>query len=444
MKRLLETLFLVLVLLVPSLASAATLYVRAGATGRGDGSDWANAYPALPSTLGRGNDYYIAGGSYPAYAFSTPASGTTVITVKKATVADHGTGTGWSDSYGQAQAAFPSIRFTTSHWVFDGQTGGGPGSWTSGFGFRINQTSNPGVQVNPQSGSVSNISVRHFEVIGTRNAQAGADAFAIPNLGSATVSNVTVSYFYFDQISRCPFLLAPGTSANGIVIEYGYTGVYGDLSNSVHSEVASMWAGMRNVTFRYNIFTYVYSTGGLMWEGDGLYVYGNTFYRRPNTATWDYPNGIIGTWTSSTATNVKVYNNSFVDITAPSGSGNVFGSLYTSPTTGNEIRNNLFVNVARPMGGGALFPTQTHNHFIGTTAFGASSTTGSGDPFVDKVNLDFRLTAATPAGTALGSPFDVDALGTARGRDGSIDRGAYEFNGTATVVVPPPTGLAVR
>ena len=443
MKRLLKSFFLVLVLVMPALASAATFYVRAGATGRADGSDWANAYTSLPSTLARGSDYYIAGGNYPAYTFNTPASGTTVISVKKATVANHGTSTGWSDSYG-TQAQFPSFRFTTSHWVVDGQTGGGPGSWTSGFGFRINQTSNNGVLINPQSGSVSNITVRHFEVIGTRKAQAGADAFSIPHLGTATLSNVTVSHFYFDQISRCPFFLAPGTSANGILIEYGYTGVYGDLTNTVHSEIASMWAGIGNVTFRYNIFTYVYSTGGLMWgDADGLYVYGNVFYKRANSATWDYPNGIIGTWTAFTATNVKVYNNTFVDITAPSGSGNVFGSLYTSPTTGNEIRNNLFVNVSRPMGGGALFPTQTHNHFIGTTAFGTYSTTGSGDPFVDKANLDFRLTTATPAGTALASPYAADAWGIARGSDGTIDRGAYEFNGKAAVV-PPPTGLTVR
>ena len=360
----------------------------------------------------------------------------------KATVADHGTSIGWSDSYGTAQAIFPGIRFTTSHWLFDGQTGGGPGSWTSGFGFRINQPGDS-VRIDPQSGAVTDINVRHFEVIGTRNPSTGGDAILIPNLGAATLTNVTFSYFQLDQIGRAPFFLAPGTSAKGVIIEYGYIGVYGDLTNTIHTEIASMWAGIGNVTFRYNVFTYVYSTGGRMWEGDGLYVYGNVFYKRPNSATLDFPNGIIGTWTSSTATNLKVYNNTFVDITAPSGSGNVFGSLYTSPTTGNEIRNNLFVNVARPMGGGALFPTQTHNHFIGTTAFGTSSTTGSGDPFIDKANLDFRLTAASPAGTALGSPYGADAWGIARGSDGTIDRGAYEFNGT-TAVVPPPTGLSVR
>jgi len=39
MKRLLKSFFLVLVLVMPALASAATFYVRAGATGRADGSD---------------------------------------------------------------------------------------------------------------------------------------------------------------------------------------------------------------------------------------------------------------------------------------------------------------------------------------------------------------------------------------------------------------------
>ena len=52
MKLLLKSFFLVLVLVMPALASAATFYVRAGATGRADGSDWANAYPSLPPPPG--------------------------------------------------------------------------------------------------------------------------------------------------------------------------------------------------------------------------------------------------------------------------------------------------------------------------------------------------------------------------------------------------------
>src|SRR5690606_21620262 len=81
--------------------------VRAGATGADDGSNWNNAYPDLPTTLERGSTYYIADGSYDGYTFNDVVSGTTLITIKKATVSDHGgIETGWSDAYGDGQAIF--------------------------------------------------------------------------------------------------------------------------------------------------------------------------------------------------------------------------------------------------------------------------------------------------------------------------------------------------
>ena len=91
--------------LATSIAGAQGLfYVRAGATGANNGSDWNNAYSNLPGSLTRGRTYYIAGGSYAAHTFADAESGTNQIVIKKATVADHGTSTGWQDSYASAQA----------------------------------------------------------------------------------------------------------------------------------------------------------------------------------------------------------------------------------------------------------------------------------------------------------------------------------------------------
>ena len=91
----LSTLLLLVLLFLPSLANAANHFVRQGATGSGSGADWSNAYTALPAPLGRGDTYYMAAGSYSGRAFSTPASGTTVITIKTATVADRGSRHGY-------------------------------------------------------------------------------------------------------------------------------------------------------------------------------------------------------------------------------------------------------------------------------------------------------------------------------------------------------------
>jgi hypothetical protein len=118
-------------------APANTFYVRAGATGNGSGSDWTNAYTQLPSNLTRGAIYYVADGTYPSYAFVLPAnSSATLITVKKATPANHGTGVGWSDGYGQGQAVFSAglsqTTNTNGYLTIDGQIE------RARYGFKIN------------------------------------------------------------------------------------------------------------------------------------------------------------------------------------------------------------------------------------------------------------------------------------------------------------------
>src|SRR5574337_727949 len=95
--------------LFPAFSWAAAHYIRQGASGTAC-SDWgANACNALPSTLVRGDIYYIAGGSYSGRTFSTPESGTALITIKGATIADHGTDVGWSDGY--------SVQNTQAKWT---------------------------------------------------------------------------------------------------------------------------------------------------------------------------------------------------------------------------------------------------------------------------------------------------------------------------------------
>ena len=111
MKKLNWLFFLILITgLTPSISQAATKYIRAGATGNNSGSDWTNAYTTVPATLVRGDTYYLAAGNYGSYVFDDPASGSTLITLKKAIATDHGTDVGWNSTYGAGQAVF--IVFT--------------------------------------------------------------------------------------------------------------------------------------------------------------------------------------------------------------------------------------------------------------------------------------------------------------------------------------------
>ncbi len=134
--RFLTTLAAVLFLAATS-AEAANRFVRAGAAGANNGTDWTNAYTSLPAALTRGDVYYIADGTYRSYTFDDAASGALVTTVKKATLADHRTATGWDNTYGDGQSVFGQFTFSSPNWLIDGQVGGGPGSWKTGFGFKI-------------------------------------------------------------------------------------------------------------------------------------------------------------------------------------------------------------------------------------------------------------------------------------------------------------------
>ena len=84
-----STLLLAMLFLGTVSAEAANQYVRAGAAGMNNGTDWTNAYTSLPSTLVRGDTYYIADGTYGSRTLSTPASAALLITIKKATSTDH-------------------------------------------------------------------------------------------------------------------------------------------------------------------------------------------------------------------------------------------------------------------------------------------------------------------------------------------------------------------
>lgn len=427
-------------LLLVSLASAATLYVRPGATGANDGSDWNNAYSSLPSTLVRGNTYYLADGTYGGRNFSTAASGGVPITIRKATVTDHGTSSGWQAAYGDGQAVFNSgLSFSSSDWVFDGATGGGAANKWNGtpFGFKLAITSGPMVQVG--NSGTRNVTLKHLEFAGGGPSAGGAnDGVVIRG-----ASNVTVSHFLMREIGKSPFWIG----AINTVVEHGWVQSYYS-SAEAHAEVASIWdignGAFGDATFRHNLFTHIVGTGGLIWDNSSntnakLYVYGNVFYK-PDGASWDRANGLIGGWTGGNGEefrNAIVYNNTFVNVDQQSLS--TFPNVYS----GNVAYNNVFYNSQSP--DFSRFGTHNYNHFInsgGTHSEPNGTSAASGDPFVSITGRDFRLKAGTPAGIQLQAPFNVDPLAKARGSDGTFDRGAYEFNGDAAAL-PAPSNLRV-
>jgi hypothetical protein len=391
--------------------------------------------------------YYIAEGSYAGRSFSTAASGTSLITIKKATAADHGTSTGWNDSYGDGQVVFNSgLTFSSPYWVLDGQTGGGAeNKWNQNLGIKVIEKGDSNSIIKFASSSASNITVRHVELQGKGSVSSAGGSSSNDAVSIYGASNITISYFWMHGVGRCPFFISP----KNLIVEHGWVQSYYG-SSAVHSEVASIWGfsgSVGDVTFRYNLFTDIQSTGGLMWDNSSntsakLSVYGNVFYK-PAGASWGEANGVIGGWTGGGGEqfhNASVYNNTFINVDQES------LSTFPNISSGNTASNNLFYNCQSP--DFSKFSTHNYNHYInsgGTHSEANGTSASSGDPFVNLAGMDFRLKAATAAGLKLAAPFNLDPLGLARGADGVADRGAFEF-GTGGAPVPTlnaPSNLRV-
>ena len=149
-------------------AASITWYVRSGATGNGSGSDWTNACKDFTgscavSSLVRGGTYYVAAGTYGSETWNTPVSGTSVITIKRATVADHGTDTGWSSTYDSRVIWGYDQDFTTGYWVFDGVSTTDPTSPTA-YGFYVNHGSSCGSNQSVINTSATNVTFRYVAI----------------------------------------------------------------------------------------------------------------------------------------------------------------------------------------------------------------------------------------------------------------------------------------
>lgn len=427
----------------------ATKYLRASAPSSPTptGNDWDTAYVTMSQAhtgLSRGDTLYVADGSYGSVNLTKAASGTTTITIKKAIETDHGAASGWDITYGDGQATFSDVTFSSPYWIWDGQTGGGPGSWISNFGFKVQGVGSSGSIFDLQS---NHIKASHTDVQGSgAGGSAGQDGQWLDENGI----DCWVSYCYFHDCGGC--LLKSNRSPQRILWEYCAFGVFGD-NLGTHVEITSLHddfsgPGCRDLTFRYCLFTHSQSTGGIMTENiAGPVIYGCVFAPLYGN-TLGGGNGVVGTWDGGDIglTNALIYNNTFINVQT-----NIVGILNADDT--GEFKNNLIYNTT---GAAQIYLdrlTHTHNHYVDTNAVTETNkTTGTGNPFVDWPNEDFGLTANTTAGTNLGAgtgnlpsgfglahTWNVDMFGTTRS---TWTRGAIEFGSGGGGSVPAaPTNL---
>lgn len=459
-------------------------YVRAGATGTNNGSDWNNAFTTLPATLVRGDTYYVADGNYASYTFDDPVSGTSVITIKKATASDHGTGTGWNVAYGDGQAVFADyIAFKTSYYLLDGNgTHTIPSSNSSNYGFKISSTAianHSGViRFGDYGYTVSNITVRYTHVYNAYSAKDGNyDTISIRFYPTNSQTYIKIQNSFLEnsgcdgiQISASSYLLFERNYIKKLGLFYSPSG-----QPDYHGQTVQIFYGGSNIIFRHNIWE-ANEGQGLIAMGENaastvenIRFYGNVVFNKygsiksgsnPETAGFNTGGGIVGdSWTEGTTRNVYVYNNTIVNVggetkTYPNGiTVNQSTAQFRMPANASNIYsyNNLCYKCTSTVYTG--FDGYGYHASGGKEGMGGTSEqTGlASSIFQNYTGNDFRLASATEAGLTLATQLwwsggadsffgtvdsVVDMYGKIRGLDGTWDRGAYEYG--MDQMQPPP------
>lgn len=444
-------------------AQAANVHAGPTATGDGSGSDWNNTAAFNALSLVRGNTYYVADGGYGSRTFNTPVSGNLVITIKKATVADHGTNIGWNNALGDGVATWGSeVAFLTSNWVFDGTT---RTSMTSGHGFKIQYAGgfldrhlNFGQAFSIE---VSNVTVRFVEVAGS-----GTEDDSVLDRGISAhcgdplkgecngSSNVTLHKVYVHDMGESTLHMF---RVRNLTIEHSWIENNGSTATN-HGGGLIVNEGVSNFVFRYNVMTRIEGTAFIETPASGhsgcagtnqsnWYIYGNVFHE-PQGGGNGTGNGVIYVFDHNHTGDFFVYNNTFVNV-ANAYIGAENGGDSVGCIAALTVRNNLFYNISA----GAVSFGQSGSQTVARNAYwdadgivsGSEAFVGNGTPFENWTANDFHLTSsaanAMAGGVTLGSPYSLDFAGVVRGADGKWDRGAFEFG--PQTALSAPTNLRV-
>ena len=457
-----------------SSAFAACHTVSPNGSGSKNGTDWNNAYAGIPSTLVRGDVYYLADGSYPALEFTTAASGTTTVEIRKAQVYDYGRtsdgcsndiSAGWSAStMGAAQAVFSStlgghmFYLEDPYLVINGngqQTTAGcggtigndptanPGTITD-CGIKIDDTTACGTDLISQTGGVANFTASYLEVHGCGNAS--SEDYIIRADSSANWSITHMYLHYFGAVCA----VIGGTSHFTFDDNYMFRNQIVAGSNPTHGQCLQSSGDGGNLDVSRNVFRDLGGTAIMMsWVGSGSVqsgpynFYDNVIWNTPGfTPIAPSANGLLACINGFTCNNVTMSQNTIVGMThgAETGIDSETGGTYT-------VQNNLYYDNTSYLGdlnGGGTF-TESHNSYLTSGTSCPSGTANvcdnsSANPLVSWTTGNFTL--ATDAADwnnriSLGSPFTTDANGVTF----TTDRGAYQFGGGSGAPVPP-TGLA--
>ncbi len=396
---------------------AATYYVRAGATGANNGSDWSNAWSRTAninqSLLQPGDTVYIAAGTYgPLNILRSGAAGKPLV-FKRATAAEHGTATGWTSGM-DGQVVIDGGRALAAIGIGEG------GSYTGQNFVTIDGATRYGIRVinamfgvRAVRGMSNNLTIRNLEIGDAGASKMGEDG--IQGLG------------------------------NNLLVEDSY--IHDNDNITTHGDGIQWYQG-NSVTLRYNVFA---NNGQMMmltetvWGNqhvNDLRVYYNVFRNRGGA----HYNGISKKLCPQSGYSWYVYNNTF-DLQAPSSGWQ--DELFSGAGSCSAMKfvNNAVINSRAGSLGGV---THSSNAFDNSSTYAVKGIPSESNQvlaadlgFVDVEAANYRLKSTSPLigrGVNVGLTRDFD--GRAVGAAPTI--GAFEPSSASTAAPRPPSNLVVR
>jgi pectate lyase len=386
-----RTLFIVaaMLLLASGPAQAGSYYVSKSGS-NGGGTSWTSAWNEFSQvnwkTVGPGSTLYVAAGTYTTCFPTITISG---ITIKRATVSDHGTSEGWNESLDgivlvdHAPNCFLDVKGVNG-FTFDG---------TSHSPWKFREEGITGRSGQLLVRNSKNVTIRNVELDG--NSEKTLDGGPEDGLRVGYSDNLVVEHCYIHDYRQYPG------------------------KESAHEDAVQMPSG-NHVTFRYNIFA---NCGMLLYLGDigwdnqwvnGITIEHNLFYCESGIGGGTYNAVVLGGTNKQGTDTTRIENNTFA-IRSDERSRRV---LYYSGggmnnKTNNYFRNNIIYNSS--VGDVGQVPDHSYNCYFNPFKPGDKLTETGGiyaDPlFVNYAGNDFHLQNTSPCikkGTKLGWRYDMD------------------------------------
>jgi hypothetical protein len=456
------TLFVVVLTAIPSFG--ANYYVRKGATGTNNGSNWTNAWNDMSqinwSSVSCGDTVWLAGGTYTTalnIGVTKNCTASAVINVNRVLGTDSVpvAAAGWSSSY-DSQVILPNISVVgpAAYITINGRKWQGSVVGSGGIKVLIPGSSGDGIDAsnNGDGGpAIDHITWSYVEVYGpscvTSGSCTGGGVVGVnvaPYCSTANRTNLLFDHMNVHQTGEA----FRGCGWGNSTIQYSL--IY-DTNNDgqQHEDLLYTNPPYENVTWRYNQI-FMSPNDGIFFEGTGgdanFEFYGNVVYHSGGELM------VFKSETSGTYGPVYIYNNVFEN-------DGTFGDYqpgwldFTGPmASGSTVQNNVFENVSAvstvPNGDYNAWSTSagksdsgSHSFTYNPGALGASTmfiSESSGNPIAANFHLTAAGAAAFAKGVTLTAPYNQDADGNTRGTGGVWYIGAYQYQSAAPA---PPTSL---